>query len=82
MLHWSTQINAHLVSVLTVQFSYKEATSSLEQLHSKWKDSLGVSPDNSASVAVQQLESAVALYLRRASSKHDVTSIIQVPPHS
>ena len=70
----------HLVTVMTadVQFSYKEATASLEQLHSKWKELLDISPDSSGGVAVRQLESAVGLYLRRVSSKRDVTSITKV----
>ena len=61
-----------------MQFSYKEATASLEQLHSKWKELLDISPDSSGGVAVRQLESAVGLYLRRVSSKRDVTSITKV----
>lgn len=64
---------------MLLQFSYEAASASLEQLHSKWKDSIGIRSNESGdSVAVRQVESAVALYLRRVSSKHDVGSIIQV----
>ena len=58
--------------------SYIECTNSLEQLHDKWKSCINVSTEESDSLAVRQLESAVGLYLRRMTSKHDVTPIIQV----
>lgn len=58
--------------------AYMECTASLEQLHNKWKACIGISTEESDKVAGRQLESAVSLYLRRMSSKHDVTSIIQV----
>lgn len=58
--------------------SYVECMASLEQLHDKWKSCIGISTEESDRVAVRQMESAVGLYLRRMSSKHDVTSIMQV----
>lgn len=63
---------------LSLQLSYEEATCLLQQLHGQWKDSLAISEGDRESAAVRQLGAAVSLYLRKMSSKQDVTNIIQV----
>lgn len=55
-----------------------ECSAALEQAHVKWKQAVAISEDIEDRSAVRQLESAMALYLRRVSSKHDVSPIVQV----
>jgi len=63
------------------QFAYRASCASLERLGEEWKKSLGVNGVQDE-VAVAQLESAVGLYLRRVSTTHDISTIIEVCPGS
>ena len=51
-------------------------------MHRQWKTPLGIDAEGGEvggeSAAARQLEAAVGLYLRKMSSKHDVSSIMQV----
>ena len=51
---------------------------SLEQLHSRWRETLDVGTRDDDSVAVKHLESAVGLYLKRVCRHHDVADIAKV----
>lgn len=61
------------------QFSYKGAQCQLNSLHQGWKRVLvNKSEDGNHITAVKQLESAVSLYLKKASPAHDPKDIIAV----
>ena len=60
------------------QSSYECSRISLEQLHSRWRDTLDVGTRTGDSVAVKHLESAVGLYLKRVCRDHDVADVVQV----